>query len=60
MMREPSPPPHGIRRSYWITVAKPGCVICTVTGRVEASVAGMSAFVRITDSWQTSGQVRFV
>src|SRR5258707_7289088 len=42
-MREPSPPPHGIRRSYWITVARPGCVTCTVTGRVEASVVGMSA-----------------
>ncbi len=42
-MREPSPPPHGIRRSHWITVARPGCVTCTVTGRVEASVAGMSA-----------------
>src|SRR6266446_8723639 len=43
VMREPSPPPHGIRRSYWITVARPGCVTRTVTGRGDGAVAAMSA-----------------
>jgi hypothetical protein len=33
---------HGMRRSYWITVAMPGWVTRTVTRRVEPSVATTS------------------